>query len=240
MQTEAETPAPRRRRFAGLRLDAHRSPERPVSAPSSSPAPARVPPERERPRAQLDEPVADFARAWSDAERMARAGLPVLPHQADALERTGQALEAMAPNLSRDTRAALEREPALAWKAGTAEGMGALGAAIGAERQGRIALEGRGRAAVRAWGELEQAYGAAEKAYDRQGQRAVGERMEAFAKELKRDPQLDSLLRERGRELGIADGARLELVVQARGEDLARTLRRELGINMGRGMGMGM
>ena len=47
--------------------------------------------------------------------------------------------------------------------------------------------------------------------------------MEAFAKELKRDPQLDSVLRERGRELGIAEGSRLDRVVQAREIDRALT-----------------
>ena len=64
--------------------------------------------------------------------------------------------------------------------------------------------------------------------------------MEAFATELKRDPQLDSLLRQRGRELGVGEGSRLDQVVQAREADVSRTLRRDLGISLGRGMGMGM
>ena len=63
--------------------------------------------------------------------------------------------------------------------------------------------------------------------------------MEAFAKELKRDPQLDSLLRQRGRELGIGDGSRLDQVAQAREDDIARTLRRGLGISLGHDMGLG-
>ena len=64
--------------------------------------------------------------------------------------------------------------------------------------------------------------------------------MEAFATELKRDPQLDSLLRQRGRELGVDEGSRLDQVVQAREAYVSRTLRRDLGISLGRGMGMGM
>ena len=63
----------------------------------------------------------------------------------------------------------------------------------------------RGRAAVREWDKLERAYEAAEKAYDWQGQRAAGARLEKFAKALKADRALDGVLRERGRELGIAE-----------------------------------
>jgi hypothetical protein len=171
---------------------------------------------------------------------MTAAGLPVLAHQAQAMERSGQALEALAPNLLRDTRAALERAPELARDASAAEGMAALGAAIGAERRARLDLDERGRAAVRRWNTLERAYTAAEKDYDWQAKCEVGERMEAFATELKRDPQLDSLLRQRGRELGVGEGSCLDQVVQAREADVSRTLRRDLGISLGRGMGMGM
>jgi hypothetical protein len=189
---------------------------------------------------QLRGALTSYAEAWEDAGRMTAAGFPVLAHQAEALERSGQALEALAPNLLRDTRAALKRAPDLARDAGTAEGMAALGAAIGAERRARLDLDERGRAAVRAWDTLERAYTAAEKGYDWQAKREVGERMEAFATELKRDPHLDSLLRQRGRELGVDEGTRLDQVVQAREADISRTLRRDLGISLGRGMGMGM
>jgi Ti-type conjugative transfer relaxase TraA len=244
----AEAPTPRRSRFAGLKLKAE--PAEPVrqaadrSQERAEPVPAREPPRRTTPEMEREErlrgALTSYAEAWADAGRMTASGLPVLAHQAEAMERSGQALEALAPNLLRDTRAALERAPELARDAGTAEGMATLGAAIGAERRGRLDLEERGRAAVRAWNTLERAYTAAEKEYDWQAKREVGERMEAFATELKRDPQLDSLLRQRGRELGVDEGSRLDQVVQAREADISRTLRRDLGISLGRGMGMGM
>jgi hypothetical protein len=177
--------------------------------------------------------LTSYAEAWADAGRMTAAELPVLAHQAEAMERSGQTLEALAPNLLHDTRAALKRAPELARDAATPEGMAALGTAIGAERRARLDLDERGRAAVRAWNTLERDY-------DWQAKREVGERMEAFATELKRDPQLDSLLRQRSRELGVDEGSRLDQVVQAREADVSRTLRRDLGISLGRGMGMGM
>ena len=55
--------------------------------------------------------------------------------------------------------------------------------------------------------------------------------MERFAKELKRDPQLDSVLRQRGQQLGVAEGSRLARVVQSQGLD--DELTRELGLRHG-------
>jgi Ti-type conjugative transfer relaxase TraA len=240
-----EAPAPRRSRFAGLKLKTEpvrQAADRPQER--AEPVPAREPPRRATPDMEREErlrgALTSYAEAWADAGRMTAAGLPVLAHQAEAMERSGQALEALAPNLLRDARAALERAPVLARDAAAPEGMAALGAAIGAERRARLDLDERGRAAVRTWNTLERSYAAAEKDYDWQAKREVGERMEAFATELKRDPQLDSLLRQRGRELGVDEGSRLDQVVQAREADISRTLRRDLGISLGRGMGMGM
>ena len=45
--------------------------------------------------------------------------------------------------------------------------------------------------------------------------------MERFATDLKRDPQLDSVLRQRGQQLGVAEGSRLAWVVQSQGTDRA-------------------
>jgi hypothetical protein len=225
-----EAPTPRRSRFAGLKLKAEpaelvwQAADRPQER--AEPVPAGEPPQRTTPEMEREErlrgALTSYAEAWADAGRMTAAGLPVLTHQAEAMERSGQALETLAPNLLRDTRTALERAPELARDADTAEGMAELGAAM------------------RTWNTLERSYAAAEKDYDWQAKREVGERMEAFATELKRDPQLDSLLRQRGRELGVDEGSRLDQVVQAREADISRTLRRDLGISLGHGMGMGM
>jgi len=66
------------------------------------------------------------------------------------------------------------------------------------------------RAAWAEWDALERAYDAAEKAYDWQGQRAAGARLETLAKALKADWSLDGVLRERGHEMGIAAGSQLD------------------------------
>ena len=120
--------------------------------------------------------------------------------------------------------------------------MAALGNAVGQERRGRLALEERGRAMVRAWDAMEGAYEAAGKTYDWDAQREVGTRMAAFARALKRDPQLDGLLRERGPDLGIAKGSRLDQVVQAREIDhrLTRAMGLDHGPRMRSGPSLGM
>jgi hypothetical protein len=182
-----------------------------------------------------------YVRAWADAERMKPAGLPVLPHQVQALERAEQGLEAIGTGLLRDVRATLDRAPELAQGIGQKGGVAALSNAVGLERRGRLALEERGRATVRAWNALVAEYQAAVKSYASDVQREVGTRMQAFVQALKRDPQLESVLRERGRELGVVRGSRLDQVVRA--DEIDRELTRsqlDQGSRMRSGPSLGM
>ena len=95
---------------------------------------------------------------------MRQAGLPVLPHQTEALTRANRALDEQLPGFGRDLDAALTRIPALAEGAGTeaAEWSGArlttLIAAWRVERAPRERLEARARGVVRTWAQLERAY----------------------------------------------------------------------------------
>ena len=237
---EPERAAPRRSKFAGLKLDASR-PAR--ATPPPEPTPAARPPLQPAPQLDREETaIAGYAQAWSDADRMRQAGLPVLPHQEATLAAAGRALDALSPDLARDTDAALASAPGLAAGAGTREGAQALGAVIAAERGVRRRMDERGRAAVRAWNALEREYEAAGKAYEWDAQREVGTRMERFAQALKLAPELDGVLRERGRELGIAEGSRLDQVVQAPEIDwrLLRRLDIDHGPRMRSGPSLGM
>src|SRR6185437_14154650 len=143
--------APRRSKFAGLRLGTgcqgmERAPEVAVASLAEA-APSRAEPPRVETRSdQLARGLGAYARAWSDAERMKEAGLPVLPHQAQALARADERLEELSTGLSRDARAALEGKPALAQAIGYDAGIVALGGATEGERRRRLALEERGRA----------------------------------------------------------------------------------------------
>jgi Ti-type conjugative transfer relaxase TraA len=233
---QAETPRaeparPRRGMFTGLKLEAG-----PVAA---TPDPA-VPPavtERDREADRLVQSVGTYVRAWSDAERMRQAGLPVLPHQTAALAQADRALETQLPGFGQDLRVALTHAPRLAQGASTDTGLATLIEAGRLARTEREKLEARAREAVRVWANLERAYERAGEKYDHLAQRQIGERMERFVGELKRDPQLDSVLRQRGQQLGVAEGSRLAWVVQSQGTE--RELTRELGLHHSRGLGLG-
>jgi Ti-type conjugative transfer relaxase TraA len=209
---------PRRSVFAGLNLDARPTAEAAVS-PADPPAPA----EQGRGADQLGRSVAVYARAWADADRMRQAGLPVLPHQTEALARADRTLDEQLPGFGGDLDSALTRVPALAQGAGTAaaEWSGArLAALIAAGREARAPrekLEARARDTVRAWGQLERAYEQAGKTHDHVAQREIGGRMRQFATDLKRDTPVDTLLRLRGPQFGVAAGSRLARVVREPG-----------------------
>ncbi|MGH7187568.1 MAG: Ti-type conjugative transfer relaxase TraA [Acetobacteraceae bacterium] len=223
----------RQGRFAGLRLEMPREGPglvREIAAPG----------EREDPQARQQERERDltaYARAWSDAARMAPQNLPVLPHQEIALERAGQRLEAHEAGLSRDVRAALERGPGLAHGLGQPEGRAALDRVIGMARAERLLLERTGREVVKAWDRLERAFDRAERAYDWSRQHDLGKRLEGLAREVKADRHLDELLRTRGQEFGIAGGSLLARVVRGQKADLTRELRYELGLDRGYDLG---
>ena len=226
-----EPALPRRGMFAGLKLEAGRA----EATPAPAAAPAVTKQDRETDR--LVRSVGDYARAWSDAERMRQAGLPVLPHQAAALIQADRAVETQLPGFGQDLQAALSQAPRLAEGVGADAGLAALIEVGRAARGERETLEARARDAVRAWGKLEQAYEQAGKKYDHLAQGEIGGRLERFAKELKRDPQLDSVLRQRGQQLGVAERSRLARVVQSRGDEDEVT--HELGLRHSRGLGLG-
>jgi len=245
---EPERVGPKRGRFAGLRLGMGQGASRlvPVRLPELAPEPQ---PEPARPEAQgerLQRGLAGFARAWADAGRMGRAGLPVLPHQEAALARAGEALEREGAGLARDAAVALERSPALAGLAagGQAGKVALFGRAVEEERREREALEERGRAAARAWDKLERAHDAAAGRFEWDAARAATKELEAFAQALKRDTALEGVLRERGPELGVAAGSRLARVAAMSGavaeRELARELRLEQAPRQSPGMSLGM
>ena len=187
---------------------------------------------------RLAQSVGAYARAWADQARMQQAGLPVLPHQAAAVAQADRALDAQLPRFGQDLDAALTQAPRLAQGAGTDHGLAVLIEAGRAARVDREKLEERAHEAVRAWARLEQAYDLAGKAYDHRAQRALGTELEQFAKALKQDAKLDTVLRQRGPKLGIAEGSRLMRVVES--DKLDHVLRYELGLRHSRGLGMGM
>ena len=168
------------------------------------------PPERTREQTQAQpshatgqrRAVERYARAVNEVARMRDRGLPVLPHQHDALNRAGEALDAIRSHATTDLQNALQRQPELIHEA--AEGRGqATVHAMNKEAELRADPFQRADRFVEGWQQLRQAHEDLRRDGDFRGAKRIGQEMAGMAKSLERDAQVESLLRGRNRELGI-------------------------------------
>jgi Ti-type conjugative transfer relaxase TraA len=146
--------------------------------------------------------VERYARALGDIGTMQTQGLPVLPHQKDALEKAGKALEAIRPLAATDLAKALERRPELVAEAAGGRSNETM-RAMQHEAAVRTDPALRTERFVSDW----QGLSTARKQLEQQGHRAgaarVSVKLTELAKALERDPQVGGLLRGKTRELGI-------------------------------------
>jgi Ti-type conjugative transfer relaxase TraA len=199
--------------FAGLRL---------------KPAPAIEPQ-----ATPLDKAVERYARATADIWRMRGQGLEELPHQRQAFRQSVQALDAVRPQAARDLREAFTHSPALvadAAKGRTAATIRAMALEADtriAEAARRSAEIARADKFVAEWQRQAGLFRKLERAGDVDAGYRVQQGMMGMAKSLERDPQLESLLRNRVKDLGI----------QARsGASLSHDLQDWLGISRSSGL----
>jgi len=223
--------------FEGLKLEAGLS-ERGGERPAVPTPAAERKPELGSRRAVMAVSLDRYAQAWMDAERMVAKGLPVLPHQATAIAKAEAALEAQRPGFTRDLKAAIAYEPAVrqAMRLQGPERVAAL--LTGLQHEERIRRDPALRVArlVKEWNGLEGRRQASRE-WERPEEHAkLKEQMTELTRELKRDPQLESLARQRGRELGIERGSPLDQVIRS------RTLERgiEITLDLGRGHGLSL
>lgn len=206
---EPASPARQPGRFAGLRL----TPAGPTVEPVATP---------------LGKAVERFARATADIDRMNAQGLSSLPHQRHALYTTTTALDAIRPEAARDLQAAFAGTPSLVADAAK----GRINAAIRAmtlEAELRIDTGVRADRFVADWQHQAKQYETLSKNGEYTAADRVRAGMNGMAKRLERDPQLESLLRNRVRELGIgtSSGASLSHDLQR-----GRSLSRDYGLEM--------
>jgi Ti-type conjugative transfer relaxase TraA len=148
------------------------------------------------------EAIQRYGRALVGIERMEERGLPVLPHQQQAVEKARSALEKLGPHAGRDLDSAFARQPGLVREA--AEGrMKEVTRAMRTEAEVRNSPESRADRFVARWKDLEARRGGAYRAGGRHAERSIKAAMGAMANGLERDPQMESILRNRSRELGI-------------------------------------
>ncbi|PSO09709.1 MULTISPECIES: Ti-type conjugative transfer relaxase TraA [unclassified Sphingobium] len=217
-------PAPKRGMFDGLKLSVGRTP------PTEMPAPVRADRGQDR----------DYARAVERTSRSAEAVLQarasggvVLEHQKVALERATQALDQIKPGASRDLASAMQRDPALLREAAAGRS-GPMMDAMAQEARMRADPNLRADRFVERWQGLSTQRDQLYRAGDMAGREKAGKEMASMAKSLERDPQVESILRGRTRELGLEIG--MNRGREIGGGDLGRQLTQELEMGRDRGM----
>jgi hypothetical protein len=176
----------------------------------------------------LDRAVERFGRAIADIERMRGQGYEALPHQQVALDKAARALDTLQPETARDLASAFATTPTLIGEAARGRTAAAI-RAMQLETEIRIDTGQRADRFVAEWQRLRTQRDTLS-GWEKEARLGRVEfRMETMAKELQRDPQLESLLRNR----------RIELGLKARASaSLSHELQEYLGLSRGRGIGI--
>ena len=224
-----------RDRFKGLKLGAERSALQReafekvhLAVPEHSLTPTRSLAEREA-AAELNRCMDRYARAWSDAWRMQAQELPILEHQKLALREAGMALDRVRPGTTQALTRALEYEPATAQAMTQLQGRErTVQLLAGVEHEGRVQADPSLKAGrvVKVWNKLEAQHRELSGWEQRPAREQVEKRIHGLVEEIKSNPALEAILRQRQQELGIDENSRLMKVVKTR--SLGRAL--SLGI----------
>jgi Ti-type conjugative transfer relaxase TraA len=220
--------------FDGLRPSAEAAP-----GPDGARRPEREAPERNvanDPEAALrkarTKALVRHARAVDAIFDMQERGGKASPEQVKELQEARKAFEEVQPNGSHDAEAAYKKKPELVREAAGGQ-VNRVIRALQLETELRTDPSRRADRFVERWQTLDRASQRQYQAGDMSGYKATRSAMGDMAKSLQRDPQLESLLANRKRELGIdgnfGSGRRL-------GDELAFTH----GIDLGRGRSIGL
>jgi Ti-type conjugative transfer relaxase TraA len=170
------------------------------------------------------------ARAVNAIFDMQEQGGKASPEQVKELQEARKVFEEVRPYGSHDAEAAYKKNPELALEAASGNSARAV-RALQLETELRTDPGRRADRFVERWQKLDHTSQRQYQAGDMSGYKATRSAMGDMAKSLERDPQLESILANRKRELGISfeSGRRL-------GQELAFTH----GLDIGRGRGIGI
>ena len=236
--------------FAGLKLNARSQPSQERGEPSQveqrperegslrpAPAPDRLA-ERARRQSPLEAAVDRYSRAYQSIDQHRRDGLPVLDMQRQEMRDAGQQLDQVQGGMKDLLRSTLQHDPATARAMTELSGRERVAQVIDGMKRENAALQDpnvRAERFVERWQELQ---GQRQQLRGWQHDEARGKvesQMNGMTKSLERDPQVDSILRNRRQELGIGQQ-------QRKGQSIAHELQEEMtrGQRLSRGIGMGM
>ena len=188
--------------------------------------------ERLRSQSPLEQAVDRYARAYESAHRQQREGLPILDAQRQDLAKAGLELDQARPGAGELMRSALRYDPDIERSMTELSGRRRVGRVIERldhERAMQADPNVRADRFVERWQELQ---GQRQQLRGWQHDDARGKvegQMQGLAKSLERDPQVDSILRNRRQELGIGQHMR-------QSEGVSRELQQSL--TRGRSLGL--
>ena len=178
----------------------------------------------------LNRAVERYAATLADIERMDARGLAPMPHQQAAREKAMAALDKLRHHPVRDAAEAFARQPGLVSEAASGRTRDAI-RAIQLEAEIRTNPQMRADRFVTDWQRLHHQRNQAFQSGNYSRAEAVTSSMGAMAKGLERDPQVESLLRNRKIELGLHAGV---------SGGISHQLNDYLGLGRGRGLGISM
>ncbi|SOC48246.1 Ti-type conjugative transfer relaxase TraA [Rhizobium subbaraonis] len=230
--------------FAGLKLNARSSPpqersERPEREGSLRPAPAQDRlAERARRQSPLEAAVDRYVRAYQSVDQHRREGLPVLDMQRQEMRGAGQQLDQVRDGMNELMRSTLQNDPQTARAMTELSGRDRVAHVIEGMKRENAALQDpnvRAERFVNRWQELQGQHQQLRGWQHDEARGKVEGQMDGLTKSLERDPQVESILRNRSRELGIGHELHREQTV-------ARALQEEMtrGQRLSRGHGIEM
>ncbi|KAB2730835.1 Ti-type conjugative transfer relaxase TraA, partial [Brucella anthropi] len=239
----------RRGMFAGLKLNARAAPSQergeasrmqrqPEREGSLRPAPAQDRlAERARGQSPLEQAVDRYARAYQSIDQHRRDGLPVLDMQRQEMRAAGQQLDQVRDGMKDLLRSTLQNDPATVRAMTELSGRERVAHVIdGMKRENAVLQDPNVRAErfVERWQELQGQRRELRGWQHDDARGKVESQMNGMTKSLERDPQVDSILRNRRQELGIGQELR-------RGQSIAHQLQEEMSRSrqISRGIGLG-
>ncbi len=233
-------PAQKRSMFAGLKLNVARSASQDREVAQDRQQHTREGTlerdrfaDRVRPLSGFEQAVDHYAQAFSAADKQLGQGLPLLDVQSQELGTAGQKLDQARPGSHELIRSALQHDPKTAEAMTELSGRDRVGQLVAGMDRERAALSDpnvRADRFVQRWQDLQ-----AERQVLRgwRHDEALGKvegQMRGMAKSLERDPQVESVLRNRTQELGIRH--------IGREQNIAHEMERQVSQSRSQGLGL--
>ena len=178
--------------------------------------------------------VGRYARAFEMADRNAREGLPVLKAQTQALRQAGVELDQVRPGASVLLASTLRHDPQtrqVVTELSGRERVGQLIAGMNHERAMLAEPNIRAERFVQGWQKLQGQRRALQGWRHEEARQKVEAQMRGTALLLERDPQVESILRSRSRDLGISHVCQEQSLARAMEQQLTQS--RSQGLTFG-------